>query len=64
MKTNQLNQFEIQLMKPVKEIENEVQLNYEKEYRIYTLKILMKKYKARNIEIYKSIQQEYLSLIR
>ena len=64
MKTTRLNQFEIQLMKPNKVIENEVIQNYEKEYRISELKILMKKYKCKNKEIYRSLQREYLELIR
>ena len=64
MKTTRLNQFEIQLMKPNKVIENEVEINFERDVRISQLKMLMKIYKVKNKEIYKSLQREYLELIR
>jgi hypothetical protein len=57
-------QFELMLLKDNKVIENEVIQNYEMNIRISQLKTLMKKYKIKNIELYKSVQQEYLSLIR
>ena len=57
-------QFESMLLKQNPLLENEVIQNYEKEYRISELKILMKKYKCKNKEIYRSLQREYLELIR
>jgi hypothetical protein len=58
------NQLEIQLMKPIKEIEFETQLNYERIERIEQLRKLMRIYKRKNKEIYKSIHREYFDLIR
>ena len=60
MKTTRLNQ----LMNPNRELEIEVQLNYEKCVRIEQLRNLMKIYKRKNRELYKRIQREYLSLIK
>lgn len=57
-------QFEMQLMKPNQIIENEVQINYELNNRISQLKTLMRIYKRKNREIYKSLHRDYLSLIR
>ena len=57
-------QFGSMLLKQNPLLENEVRLNYEKEYRISELKILMKKYKCKNKEIYKSLHREYLELIK
>ena len=51
-------------MKPNPTIENETIQNYEKELRIANLRTLMRKFKVKNIEIYKSLHSEYLSLIR
>jgi hypothetical protein len=57
-------QFEMQLMKPNQIIENEVEINFERNVRISTLKTLMRIYKVKNKEIYKSLHREYLELIR
>ena len=57
-------QFELMLLKANQVIENEVEINFERNVRISQLKTLMKKYKIKNIELYKSVQQEYLSLIK
>jgi hypothetical protein len=58
------NQLGIKLMKPNQIIENEVEINYELNNRISQLKILMRIYKTKNKEIYKSLHREYLELIR
>jgi hypothetical protein len=60
MKTIQLNQ----LMDPNRELEFEIQLNYEKCVRIEQLRSLMKIYKRKNRELYKRIQREYFDLIK
>jgi hypothetical protein len=57
-------QFEIQLMNPNPIIENEVELNYEKELRIANLRSLMRIYKRKNREVYKSLHREYMELVR
>jgi len=57
-------QFESMLLKTNQIIENEVQINYEKNLRISQLKTLMRIYKVKNREIYKSLQREYMELIR
>jgi hypothetical protein len=64
MKSIKLNQFEIQLMKPSQVIENEVIQNYEINVRISNLRTLMRVYKTKNKEIYKSLHREYMELIR
>jgi len=60
MKTTRLNQFEI----PSQELVNETIQNYEKELRISELKTLMRKFKEKNVEKYRSLHREYLSLIK
>jgi hypothetical protein len=57
-------QFESMLLKHNQIIENEVQINYEKNLRISQLKTLMRIYKVKNREVYKSLQREYMELIR
>jgi hypothetical protein len=57
-------QIEIKLMNTIREIEFEIQLNYEKCVRIEQLRNLMKIYKRKNRELYKRIQREYFDLIR
>jgi len=57
-------QIEVKLMNPIREIELETQLNYEKNLRISQLKTLMRIYKVKNKIIYKSIHREYLELIK
>ena len=64
MKSINLNQLEIQLMKPNPIIENEIIQNYEKELRIANLRALMRIYKRKNVEMYKIVQSEYLALIK
>ena len=51
-------------MDPNRELEFEIQLNYEKCVRIEQLRSLMKIYKRKNRELYKKIQREYFDLIR
>jgi hypothetical protein len=58
------NQFESMLLKTSPVIENEVEINFERNVRISTLKTLMRIYKAKNKIIYKSLQREYFDLIR
>jgi hypothetical protein len=60
MKSIQLNQ----LLNQNRELEFEIQLNYEKCVRIEQLKNLMKIYKRKNRELYKRIQREYFDLVR
>jgi hypothetical protein len=57
-------QFEIQLMKPNQVIENEVEINFERNVRISQLKMLMRIYKTKNKIIYRSLHREYMSLIK
>ena len=57
-------QFESMLLKINQIIENEVIQNYEKELRISELKTLMRKFKEKNVEKYRSLHREYLELIR
>jgi hypothetical protein len=64
MKQVQLNQYESMLLKPNQVIENEVEINYELNNRISQLKILMRVYKTKNKIIYKSLQREYLEIVR
>jgi len=60
MKSINLNQ----LMYPNQELVNETLINFEIESRIEYLKKLMKKYKVKNIEVYKTLHREYMSLIK
>jgi hypothetical protein len=57
-------QLESMLMKPNPIIENEVQLNYEKNVKIEQLRKLMRIYKNKNKEMYIPIHREYFDLIR
>jgi len=51
-------------MKPNQVIENEVEINFERNVRISQLKMLMRIYKTKNKIIYRSLHREYLSLIK
>ena len=64
MKSINLKQFESMLMNPNPIVEFETIHNYEKELRIANLRTLMRIYKKKNKEIYKSLHREYLELIR
>jgi hypothetical protein len=57
-------QFESMLLNQNKIIENETLQNYEMNVRISMLRKLMRIYKTKNKEIYKSLHREYLSLIK
>jgi hypothetical protein len=64
MKSIDLNQLESMLLNQNKIIENETIRNFEVELKISTLRKLMRIYKRKNREIYKSLHREYLSLIK
>ena len=57
-------QLESMLLKINQVIENEVIQNYEMNIRISQLKMLMRIYKVKNKEIYRSLHREYMSLIK
>jgi hypothetical protein len=57
-------QIESMLLNPKIELINETIMNYNRECRIEYLKKRMRVYKAKNRELYKMIQREYLDLIR